>query len=110
MPILNLDTAGTLDIIIGQGQSFSIQIEHFEADGTTPLPITGTAAMKVIAQGKVIKTIAATVDSNSITIAQTDVQNTMPPGKHAYHIYADQAAGITLPLWKGTLTVNPYPA
>jgi hypothetical protein len=113
MPTLNLDTAGALDIIITQGNSFDIVIDHFEADGVTPRPLTGTHKMVVFgpggqAVGRFEQPTDITVASNRLTISRTSINNTLPAGSLQYYIYSEQAGNKTLPMWKGKLEVNKY--
>ena len=108
---LNLDTAGVLDIELNEGHSFNIVIDHFEADGTTPLPLTGAPRMGIRPRSRVgqLITIENTNGINAVgnrlQIDRTVLENTLAAGEYDYDIRLDMAE-TSLRLWKGIITVN----
>lgn len=114
MSLLNTDTSSQLDIIAVCNHSMQVTLKHFQNDGITPLPLTGTYKMTISkdADGKfpVLElTVGSglTIDNNELTIAVTKLQNNLDARVYHYGIRVDKEDGSSFPAFYGTYTLKP---
>lgn len=112
---LEIDLTGTtrLDFLINQNHSFELELDHFQDDGVTPLPLTGTWSGAIskteTAEGKVMDLVqgaAIVVVDNKLTIKRSVIQNTLQPGIYYYDIRNDNVDLTSVKGYKGRIIVQ----
>jgi hypothetical protein len=113
---VQLDLRGTalVDFYINQGHSFKVEMDHFEQDGTTPLPLTGTFKMTIndkIDSVTPVMTLTAgdglTVVDNKLTIQRSAAQNSLPSGILYYDIRVDHGDNTSVKMYEGRIHISP---
>lgn len=113
MPLLDLDTAATVDITVKQGHSFSVTMTHTDSVTGLPVNLTGTWKMVIKDGPTEIETYTEgaglTKAANVLTISRNVLENTLAWGFYRYEIRKDEG-GISVPVYEGELIVNPVKA
>jgi hypothetical protein len=110
--LLNLDTAGSLDIVFRAGHSWDFTIEPTDPDNTPELFADATVTMLVGKNGKALVSYGdggglQVLTSKSLRISRNAIEATLPQGKYEYEIRVDYLSGNSLPFATGNLYINP---
>jgi hypothetical protein len=114
---IKIDLTGTtlIDIHINRQHSWELSLEHFQDDGITPIPLTGTYKMgiakkhdasdqdmvAVLANGSGI-----TIDNHKLIISREVIANLLPEGTFYFDIRCDYPDDSSLLPYKGRLFVE----
>lgn len=112
--------AGRVNITIEQGATFARTVQWLQADGVTPVSLTGYVARMQIRRGYTSATtlisltsspaagLVITAATGTVAITITDEQTaTLPAGSAVFDLELESGGGVVYRLLEGKATITP---